>query len=205
MNCLACETEQPGGGCLCPECAERLDRQLAELPGLYEQLGDFLERPVRPSAGRSCPSPDAPIPVDETVLDMVGPGGIVAVLESWRQALCADVGRACPEPFGTYRGRLLRAVRALRADLELIRYDWPQAGLFAGEVRQLLASVRSVVAPPVQTIRAGLCQTELEDGTVCGAVIRTTMRNPEVKCAWCGTTWPASTWLKLAQAKLDAA
>jgi hypothetical protein len=201
VNCLSCERET-AYEYLCQPCASQLDRHLRELPPLYDALGAYL-RPssqVSTSVGGGCPSPDAPLPLDEPALDLRGPGGIVTVLETWRQALYEDAEMRWPEPFGDYPGRLLRAVRALREQLPYIAGSWPQASQFASEVRELHGAARSIIAPAEKTVRAGLCPAELGDGTVCGAVLRAVPGDPEIRCRWCQATYGPSTWLKLADA-----
>lgn len=198
-SCLSCE-QDTSGEYLCDRCTGRLSRQLSDLPPLYAALGAYL-RPssqARTAVGSGCPGPHAPLPVSEGALDLVGPGGIVTVLETWRQALHEDAGIRVVDPWGDYEGRLRRAVNGLHGWLWYIRRDWPAAGDFTAEVRDLHAAARSVVAPPVKTVRAGLCPKKLEGGRVCGAVLRAEPGVPEIHCRWCGTDWPTSTWLKLA-------
>jgi hypothetical protein len=201
LACLVCEEPTQYGAYLCQPCTARTDDQLRELPGLYGILEHWL-RPssqVSTSVGTSSPSPDAPMPVSEAVLDIRGPGGMVTVLEEWRQAWAEDAGIRWPEPFGTYRARLLRAVRALRERLPEMAARWPQVGQFAEEVRAHHGAALSIVDPRERTVRAGNCTTRL-DGEVCGAVLRATPGVPEIRCAWCKTEYPPSTWLDLAQA-----
>ncbi|MFB7474004.1 hypothetical protein [Kitasatospora sp. NPDC056184] len=133
------------------------------------------------------------------MLDIRGPGGMVTVLEQWRQAWCEDADVRWPEPFGDYRGRLLRAVRALREQLPAMAEWWPAAGEFAAEVRAHHAAALSIVDPRGRTVRAGTCTAEV-DGEVCGAVLRATPGVPEIRCPWCSTSYPPSAWLDLAAA-----
>lgn len=204
MNCLACLVcEEPTqyGAYLCQPCTTRTDDHLRGLPALYDALGAYL-RPssqVSVSVGSGSPAPDAPLPVSEPALDLRGPGGMVQVLEDWRQAWCEDAGIRWPGAFGDYRGRLLRAVRALREQLPAIASGWPEAGSFAAEVRQLHGAASSIIAPRERTVRAGTCTTKVA-GEVCGAVLRATPGVPEIRCAWCRTEYPPSTWLDLAKA-----
>ncbi|MCX4752918.1 hypothetical protein [Kitasatospora purpeofusca] len=199
-TCLSCNTLTQYGAYLCRTCTVRTDGYLRELPGLYEVLEDWL-RPssqVSTAVGTRSASPDAPMPVAEEVLDIRGPGGMVTVLEQWRQAWCEDAGIRWPAPFGTYRGRLLRVVRALREQLPAMAQAWPEAGQFVDEVREHHAAALSIVDPRGRTVRAGNCTAKME-GEVCGAVLRAVPGVPEIRCAWCSTTYPPSTWLGLAE------
>ncbi|MER5356099.1 hypothetical protein ABT093_37985 [Kitasatospora sp. NPDC002551] len=200
-TCLSCDTPTRYGACLCRLCVDRADSCLRELPGLYEVLEDWL-RPssqVSTAVGTRSASPDAPMPVTEEVLDIRGPGGMVTVLEQWRQAWCEDAGIRWPAPFGTYRGRLLRAVRALREQLPAMAQAWPEAGQFVDEVREHHAAALSIVDPRERTVRAGNCTAQV-DGEVCGAVLRAMPGVPEIRCAWCATAYPPAAWLDLAKA-----
>lgn len=203
-NCLSCERETPAGEYLCQPCTTRLARQLTDLPALYEALGAYL-RPssqVSTAVGSSCPAPDAPLPVREDALDLIGPGGIVTALEDWRFELCQDAEIRWPSPFGDYTGRLRRVVSSLRGQLPYISGHWPAAGDFADAVRIMHSSARSVVAPRERPLRAGTCTANVEGGQ-CGAVLLA-VPGEEVKCRWCKTEYPAQSWLDLA-ASMDRA
>lgn len=201
MTCQSCEQET-AGEYLCEACTTRVARQLTDLPPMYEALGAYL-RPssqVTTQVGTGGPAPHAPLPVREDALDLVGPGGMVAVLESWRQALYEDAELLWPQPFGDYTGRLWRAVRGLHSELGFIRRDWPQAGVFAQEVRELHGAARSVIAPSDRPVRAGTCTTVTAEGEVCGAVLLATPGNPQIRCRWCQAVYSPSSWLGLAAA-----
>ncbi|MGW2539450.1 hypothetical protein ACWC5I_00880 [Kitasatospora sp. NPDC001574] len=203
VNCLSCEREI-NSGYLCGGCTSRANKQLAELPHLYEAVGAYLRPSSQASdrVGSGGHGPDAPLPVREDALDLVGPGGLVTVLETWRQALYEDAGLLWPEPWGDYRGRLRRAVYGLQAQLDFVRRDWPQAGDFSGEVRDLHAAALSIVAPQERPLRAGNCSAVVK-GVTCGAVLLARSGEP-VRCRWCGAGYPAESWLDLA-AKTSAA
>ncbi|WP_327679533.1 hypothetical protein [Kitasatospora sp. NBC_00458] len=200
-TCLSCDDPTRYGAYLCQPCTDRTDDRLREMPGLYAVLEEWL-RPssqVSTAVGSRSASPDAPMPVSEEVLDIRGPGGMVTVLEEWRQAWCEDAGIRWPAPFGDYRGRLLRAVRSLREQLPAMAASWPEAGVFAAEVRAHHGAALSIVDPRARSVRAGTC-TAVVDGDACGAVLRATPGVPEIRCTWCSTAYPPSAWLDLAKA-----
>ncbi|MFJ2579995.1 hypothetical protein [Kitasatospora aureofaciens] len=165
---------------------------------MYDALSAYL----RPSSqtvdrlGSGGRGPDAPLPVREDALNLVGPGGIVTVLETWRQAVHEDAGLRWPDPWGDYRGRLRRAVFGLVAQMDFVQLDWPQAGELACEVRDLHAAARSILAPQDRPLRAGNCTTVV-DGEQCGAVLLVVPGQP-VRCRWCGADYPPQSWLDLA-------
>lgn len=198
MTCLSCE-QGTAGDYLCARCTARLDGHLRLMPALYDALEAYL-RPssqVSTAVGSGCPRPDAPLPVAEPALDMRGPGGMVTVLETWRQAVAEDAGLRWPAPFGEYRGRVRRAAEGLRSLLPYVSREWPEAGLLAEEIRDLHAAARSIIAPQERLLRAGTCTWTDEAGEVCGAVLLVTPGRPVV-CRWCRTPYPTETWLDLA-------
>ncbi|MFJ8437652.1 hypothetical protein [Kitasatospora griseola] len=204
-TCLTCDQET-AGEYLCARCTAQVAERLSLMPALYDALEAYLRPSSQQSTavGSGCPRPDAPLPVAEPALDMRGPGGMVAVLETWRQAIAEDAGLYWPEPFGEYRGRVRRAVAGLRSQLPYISQEWPQAGLFAAEIHDLYASARSIVAPQERLLRAGTCTWKDAAGEVCGAVLLASPGRPVV-CKWCRTPYPAETWLDLAAKLAQAA
>ncbi len=205
LNCLACE-EETAGDYLCTRCTARVDNQLRLMPSLYDALEAYL-RPssqVSTAVGSGCPRPDAPLPVAEPALDMRGPGGMVSVLETWRQAVHEEAGRRWPAPWGEYRGRVRRASAGLRGLLPYISRELSEAGLFAAEIGELYGAARSIIAPQERPLRAGTCTWTDEAGEVCGAVLLATPGRPVV-CRWCRAPYPASSWLDLAAEVAKAA
>ncbi|WP_263170652.1 hypothetical protein [Streptomyces sp. SCSIO ZS0520] len=205
---LACGLcEQPlSEGYLCEGCTAASARRLARLPGLYDALAAYLHPSGRrPELGRTRAA-EAPLPVAEAPLSLRGPGGIVGVLEDWRAAMQADRGWGPPAvERASVERRVQVAARALGHNLDWIAGQWPAAGQFAAEMRDLERQVLSVVDPPEPTMRLGTCPAEYEDGTVCGAVLRVPRGTATVECRWCGTPYPESTWLSLAALQSSAA
>ncbi|MGW1892121.1 hypothetical protein ACWCP6_17955 [Streptomyces sp. NPDC002004] len=203
MNqCGLCETELEHGY-LCPGCtlgtAQRLDR----MPRLWEALAAFLQPGGRrPEYGRTQPI-EAPLPVSESVLSLRGPGGIVGVLEDWRSAMQQDRGWNEPVIAGIVGRRIVVAARALSINLEWIAGNWPMAGAFAEEIRDLERDVISIVNPrdpKDRPRRLGYCPT-LIDEVLCGAVVRLYPGQSSAACSWCGADWPTERWLELAKAQ----
>lgn len=187
---------------LCPGCTRGTDERLDALPGLYDELAAHLPRGQRTtgptaSGGRH----EAPMPVSENVLTLRGPGGILGIVEDWREALHADLGWTRPEPRGTFEERLVASVAGLRVNLLWIASSWPAAGAFAEEIRDLVDSVRSIVDPPERTIRIGHCPAVHEDGAQCGSPLRALPGDAEIRCRWCGAVYLESTWLSLRAAQ----
>ncbi|MFE4397191.1 MULTISPECIES: hypothetical protein [Streptomycetaceae] len=197
--CQLCAHEAPGR--LCTPCALRLGRHLVDLPHLYTALGAHL-RPssqVRDRLGTSPAGPDAPMPVAEDVLDLVGPGGIVTVLETWRQALHEDAGIRWPEPWGDLPGRVRRAAAGLRDHLAYIQLDWPAAGDCAREVAELHHAATRHVAPVDRPTVVGTHPADAgqDPAEACGGRLELPHGGTTVRCTRCRTTWGPLQWLRL--------
>ncbi|MDX2538608.1 hypothetical protein PV437_36485 [Streptomyces scabiei] len=179
--------------------ARRLDR----MPCLYGALAAFLHPGGRrPELGRSRPA-EAPLPICEPVFNLRGPGGMVGVLEDWRSAMQADRGWGEPAIGGTVERRIFRAARGLSQNLEWIATEWPMAGAFAEEIRDVERDVASIVNPrdpKERPRRLGHCPT-LIDEVLCGAVVALHPGRTSVSCSWCGADWPPEKWLDLAAAQ----
>lgn len=197
MNCLLCG-RPVHDAYLCPGDALALDENLVALGPLYEDLAAFMQPAGRGIGGRVSTATDAPLPVAEGPLTLRGPGGLVQVVEDWLSALHCDLEWSQPRVYGTYEERLKRAVDGLRVNVLWIASSWPTAGVLAGEVRDLVKAARSITDPPERTVRAGYCVTPAEDGGTCGAVLRYTPGDATVRCAWCRTEYPTTSWLALA-------
>lgn len=188
------------GGYLCPGCAKATIVRLECLPDLYAGLLPFLAPSSSVGQGRSGKGGPAPLPVVEGVLDLRGPGGMVAIVENWLSAVHQDRGWAPRVPTGSVEGRLDTAVSGLRRNMPWIAMSWEQAGTFAEEIRDLARSVSSIIRPAAPTergTRVGRCPAEHEDGTLCGAELRLGHGERVVTCAWCHTSYPPATWIGL--------
>ncbi|GAA2108828.1 hypothetical protein [Streptomyces synnematoformans] len=196
MTCQLCERNE-AAGYLCAGCTLATARTLDRMPRLYDALAAFLQPAGRrPELGHARPA-EAPLPVSEPVLNLRGPGGIAGVLEAWRSAMQADRGWGQPAITGTVERRVLAASRGLSLNLEWVAASWPLAGAMAEEIRDLERDVLSIVDPREPTLRIGECAAVLPDASVCAAVLRVPPGTTEVRCRWCGTPYPPSTWLAL--------
>ncbi|MEU3563531.1 hypothetical protein [Kitasatospora sp. NPDC006786] len=196
--CQHCATRDTPGR-LCTPCADRLGRHLADMPHLYTALGAYL-RPssqTRDRLGTVPSGPDAPLPVAEDVLDLIGPGGIVSGLESWREALHQDTGLVQPSPWGDLAGRVRRAALGLRDHLAYIRLDWPAAGDCAREVAQLHRAATRHVAPTDRPTAIGEHPADPGRPEACGGRLEMPYGGTIVRCARCGTEWGQLQWLQL--------
>ncbi|SCD61627.1 hypothetical protein [Streptomyces sp. PpalLS-921] len=196
--CQLCDQHDPTGGQLCPACTRATRVRLECLPALYDGLLPFLAPSSAIGQGRSGKGGHAPLPVREDILDLRGV--MVGTLEDWLSAVREE---RCMQQLASrpgVHGRLTAAVSGLLANLSWIAVSWPEAGLFAGEIRNLTRDVQSIVAPAVDQVRGtriGTCPAVHDDGGVCGAVLRLGHGERVVTCSWCGITYPPAMWAGL--------
>ncbi|MEV6546405.1 hypothetical protein [Streptomyces sp. NPDC051665] len=174
--------------------AERLDR----MPKIYAALAGFLTPAVHGGAERvSVKVTYAPLPVDETVLDLRY-GGIALVLEGWRSDVQAVRGWGQPAIEGSVERRVLAAARWLGMSLEWIAADYPAAGDMAREVREMEGAALSIVgALPDRGRRIGQCVAADASGVVCGAVLRHRSGETSLVCPWCTCVYASGDFLML--------
>ncbi|MDT0270284.1 hypothetical protein RM844_28835 [Streptomyces sp. DSM 44915] len=200
-QCGLCDRDLAGDRAehhLCAGCTRATTERLARLPALHTVLAAFLAPAGRPAdAGGTRPA-EAPLPVDETVLTLRGPGAIIGVLEDWRAALHTDLEWEPPRITGTITDRVTAAANGLAVNLPWIAEAWPAAGDFAREIRDLEHAAMSIVDPAPRRRRLGCCLALTGAGTPCGAVVHVTEGATTARCPWCGTHWPPDTWGTLA-------
>jgi hypothetical protein len=188
-------------GYLCPGCARATTDRLDRMPKLWSALAAFLA----PGGGTvlrygRTRAAEAPLPVRESVLSLRAAGGIAGVLEDWRAAMQADRGWGPPVIPAAVDRRVAVAARGLSMNMDWIASSWPQAALFATEIRALEHDVLTIVDPEDPTergTRIGLCVAALPDGEVCGAVLRAYPGDALLICRWCSTTYGPEQYLLL--------
>lgn len=197
-TCLLCESPLDGG-MLCVGCTKATRVRLESLPALYRGLAPLLAPSASTGQGRSGKGGPAPLPVSLDVLDVRGPGGMAALLESWVDAVRSERRRPEQSHLGSPEGRVERAAGELLGHLPWIAVSWSEAGDFAREVRELTRTVSTMIRPPVHddSIRIGHCPAVHENGTICGAVLRLGRGERVVVCGWCGYSYPPATWAGL--------
>ncbi|WP_145499239.1 hypothetical protein [Streptomyces sp. CFMR 7] len=200
MNvCLLCDKPDETGSYLCPGCTKATVVRLECLPALYDGLAPHLAPAGGIGTGRSGKGGPAPLPVNERVLDLRAPGGMVGIVEDWESAVRVDRRMRQTTPAGSVEARLKSAVTGLLANMPWIAVSWPQAGAFAEEIRDLARSVSSIVSPPDDRQRVrhgGHCPAKF-DGVVCGAALFLVQGEQVITCRWCGTEYPPSSWAAL--------
>jgi hypothetical protein len=176
-------------GYLCHRHQEQLAARLADLPTLYDEVGQCLV-PRRHGWGeivstRGTAGPRSPL--DEDVLDTVNVVRAAEVVHLRR----VDVQRErWPQHGAPPPADLSADCRWLAMELDWVVARYPAAGDLAREVRDLERDARSIVGDPVpRAQRLGLCVAVTDAaGTVCGAVL-TRLPGGPVRCRWCGTEY----------------
>ncbi|MFJ8603414.1 hypothetical protein ACIREM_32850 [Streptomyces shenzhenensis] len=187
------------GRYLCHRHTVKLAERLADLPTLYDEVGECLV-PRRSGWGeivatRGAAGPRSPI--DEDVLDTINWSRAAEVMRLWR----IDVQRVRwpqhtppPPPVD-----LSSDCRWLGMELEWIAAHYPGAGDLAREARELELQARTIVGDPApRAQRLGTCVAVTAEGVVCGAVISRLPGQTRVRCRWCGYTYAtAQDWALL--------
>jgi DNA-directed RNA polymerase subunit RPC12/RpoP len=182
----------------CRICEQRARDHLTALPGLYDQLADLLA-PGSKSAdsGRVSVGRAAPLPVSLHVLDMRGPGGIVAELvaieEAWRASL-----RWTATPFrGSYEQTIRGTTLFLANNATWACSSYSEVAFDLDVIRQLRTKAESAVTGERRRRVAVTCLAEYDDGTQCGAELRIDVSASVTRCRECGAEWGREDWVRL--------
>jgi Zn finger protein HypA/HybF involved in hydrogenase expression len=182
----------------CRICEQRARDHLTALPGLYDQLADLLAPGSKNGGdGRVSIGRSAPIPVSLHVLDMRGPGGIVAELvaieEAWRASL-----RWTATPFrGNYEQTLLGTTKFLAANVTWACSDYAEVAFDLDVIRQLRSKAESAVTGNRRRRVMVTCLARYDDGTQCGADLRIDISATVTRCRECGAEWGREDWVRL--------
>lgn len=190
-QCGLCERPDETGGYLCLGCTKATVTRLGCLPALYEGLAPLLARGTSGGQGRGGKPAFGALPVVEDVLDLRGPGGIVGVVENWLDVIRQDRRhpRSRRREMRSVEARLKDGVTELIGHLPWVAVSWPDAGVFAADIRELARSVASIVDPQEVVPRGrdvGRCVALGEAGAPCGAALWYSPGDQRITCRWCG-------------------
>ncbi|MFC5217297.1 hypothetical protein [Streptomyces coerulescens] len=206
MICTLCTTHQLDYGSLCHSCTEATHARLQRLPRMWDSLEAWLAPsttgPSGPAAyGGRTRRAEAPLPLRGEVLDLRAPGGIVGVLEDWREAVYETRGMARPILASSLAHRVTIAAADLDDHLDWIS-RWYAGEGFGWDIRRLVDRVRAVVQPgraldePPEPTFLGYCIAVDEGGIICGHRLWADLTRT-VQCDWCLCQYPPETWLAL--------
>ncbi|MGW0372441.1 hypothetical protein ACWDZW_26835 [Streptomyces coeruleorubidus] len=181
--------EAAGQRYLCERHAVALAKRLADLPTLYDEVGECLV-PRGHGWGeivstRGAAGPRSPL--NEDVLDNVNAARAAEVMHLWR----VDVQRVrWPRHGAPPPAQLAADCRWLAMELEWIVAHYPGTGDLAREVGELEAQARTIVGDPLpRPQRLGTCVAIDSEGVVCGAVISRLPGQTRLTCRWCGYSY----------------
>lgn len=178
-------------------CQERLDDNLAALPGLYRELADVLEPGRRGDGGRSG-SKTAPLPVNERVLDLRSRGGVEGVVITWERDARELLGWSPPPFRGNVEQTILGAVAFLRTNLDWFCDSHAAVYEMAQDVRRVRAEAEALITgerPPRRV--AVVCP--------CGGTMKVTLDTPGARCPACTQQYGHTEVLRLPLAERNAA
>jgi hypothetical protein len=190
--------EAAGQRYLCERHTVALAKRLADLPTLYDEVGECLV-PRGHGWGeivstRGAAGPRSPL--NEDVLDSVNAAQAAEVVHLWR----VDVQRVrWPRHGAPPPAQLAADCRWLAMELEWIVDHYPGTGDLAREMGELEAQARTIVGDPLpRPQRLGTCVAIDDEGVVCGAVITRLPGQTRVQCRWCSYTYDSERdWLLL--------
>lgn len=183
---------------VCPGCQNRLDERLADLPALYQALGDHLE-PGTTDTAYVTGSRTPPTPTNLTALDLRGPGGITTLLGDWEADWRATLGWSPPPFRGSLEQALPGVVGFLRNNLLWAVDQHPAIEDFAAEISRLHASASVLTTREERRPPLGYCPATADDGAVCGQPVRWPRPADDAVQCPAGHQWPRSQWLQLAE------
>jgi hypothetical protein len=169
---------------------------------MWASLEAWLIPGVRGTAqyGGRVRQPEAPLPLNQEVLDLRSAGGIVGVLEDWHFAILDARDMPVPPRAGSLARRVRDAAFGAADQIHFIAL-WEEGPQLAREVRALVDRVRRVVQPDEAEERwqpkwLGYCVAVDASGVICGARIPAAV-DRTVQCTSCLCPYPPSTWLTL--------
>lgn len=203
MICTLCTKHELEFGSLCPDCTRATLDRLQRLPRLWASLDAWLPPGSNGPTqyGGRARMAEAPMPLREETLDLRAAGGIVGVLEDWRDAVHDTRHLPVPARIGSLWHRLTQASAQLQDQIHFIAL-WEEGGQLAREIRRLVERVTGVVQPgraldePPAPTFLGHCIAADPDGIVCGRKLYADMTRT-VQCTWCLCPYPPDTWLAL--------
>ena len=195
--CACCHRPLRDGETLgCRICQREGTARLRALPGLYAASAAHLAPGGRGSGGgRVSGSKAAPMPARCDVLDMRGPGGVVAVLAQWEDLVRVAL-RFDPAPAGGSYERVLAGACGLLVDNAPWLYGQFEAvEELHGEVRDWHGRLSRLVHGDDRERRLTL---ECRCGAALGGV---TLSTPGRRCGQCGAQygWAELRGLSLAE------
>ena len=186
---------------VCFLCEDRAGQHLHELPGLYDELADYLQPGAAPSgSSRISASKTAPLPVSLQPLNLRGPGGIVGQLQSvedaWRETLNFTIA-----PFrGNAEQTLAKVSKFLINNLRWACDSYAEVSDDLENFNHLHAQAKNIVTGERRHLVPVVCRYLYDDQTECGAPMRIDINKAAATCPTCRTRWGREEWVALFEA-----
>lgn len=161
-------------------CRERIAANLRTLPGLYRSLEGELIPGRRGSNGRTVRQ-GAPLPVNETVLDLRCRGGIEGVIGGWAREVCEREGWRIP-PLGSVEAIVIWGCELLLKNLPMLCDEHDAIREIADELRSVTGQARRILSGEPAPRRIPVA-------CPCGTVLRVTLDTPGARCGGCETQY----------------
>lgn len=166
-----CDRLLIGPGIVCETCLARTRAQLAELPKLHAEAGDFLE-PGRSGSGSG--SSEQNIGVSVAALSFRQAGEIIRTLTGWARVVLEDTDRIDREDDVDLilTGSVEKKIQTLVTFL-LKNHPWLEKQLWVDEymreVAELYGQGNAATRQLAAKIHGLKCPTTFDDGELCGA------------------------------------
>ncbi|MET9728456.1 hypothetical protein [Streptomyces zaomyceticus] len=182
----------------CTLCEDRLAVHLGAIPGLFERLGDHLERGAGGGGPAVSGSKTAPVPLRIEILNLqTERGPILAPLETWVRDW-EEAGYAEVNELGTATDRVTHACRTLRFNLARAARQHPAIDECADEIATIWRTLsRTVTGEKAPRRIAVTCP--------CEQTLRITLDTRGETCPRCRTEYGHSEVLRLPLADRRAA
>ncbi|MEU2236140.1 hypothetical protein [Streptomyces vietnamensis] len=180
-------------------CEARMRENLEALPGLYRALAGALQPGRRGDGGRPS-TRTAPIPANETALDLRARGGIEGVVGGWARDLCERESWTIPA-YQSIEAVIDWSCKILVTNLRVICDEHPAVREMADEIRQVTRQARALVTGERAPRRVSV-QCSTPD---CSGILRVTLDTAGERCQRCDTQYGHSEVLRLPLADRRAA
>lgn len=180
----------------CHPCERRITERLTGIADYYTELPDHLA-PGRSGGNTIRALPGSRLPLNLSVINLLGPGGIADMLgkqeDAWRQALDWE-----PRKWRGNAAQTLPAVLAFLGNNLLwacTSYDYVDA--LDRELAQLYSESKAIITGERRRIVRVGCLAVYDDGSMCGEEMRIDVWAPSAKCGSCGARYTREEWMSL--------
>ena len=177
VTCVICGRPVPDQAYACPTCAGRLDRALAAVPELVDELETSIARQGRTQAPAARGSAAGLLPFDQAASDAYD--RLVNAVATWARHVAYERGLELPEA-PLHVDPLIGAAGWLRDQVEWIRHR-AEVNEVVDDFAQCVAGARRAIDRPPDRLYVGRCE--------CGTPLYARRGVEEATCRECGAVW----------------